>query len=192
VGGGPEQEEEDRQPEHRHDDVLRLDRPVGALPDEEGEDSAEGEVEQRAPGPQLRPLGDQRLRRAEDVEGNRQRLGDEEREPDRRSEAGAEHPADQVVGAAAAHFGVGGDGCDGERGGKRDARSDSENEQRIDQPGAAEHVVGPHEHDQPENGQQSRGVDAGEGSEIIAAGRGRRGAGIRPVHGKSLLVFQKK
>ncbi len=112
-----------------------------------------------------------RLREAHAVEPHRDRLREEQHQPDGPAEAQPQGPRDQVVVTAALHPEVGRDRRHRERSQHRDRVGHRDHQQRLLQPRRADHVAQAEEEDDAEDGQDAGREDPGEGAEARAAGR---------------------
>ena len=121
----------------------------------------------------MRQPGDarDRLAEADRVEGDRDRLGQEQHQPERAAELDAQRARDQVVVAAALDPQVGRDRRERDAGQDRDRVGHQDDDQRSAEAGGADHEAQPQEEDDAEDREDARREDAGEGAEL-ALGRG--------------------
>ena len=148
-----------------HDDILKFRGPVGAHP---GEDHQEGDgcggdhpgrdVE-GGHGPEVR----QGFAEPDAVEGDRDRLGQEQDDADGAAEFHAEGPGDQVVVPPAFHLQVGGHRRQGDAGQHRDDVGHADNDEGPGGAGSAHHIAQPQEEDDAQDGQYARGEHPGKG-----------------------------
>ncbi len=140
-GRAPAKKEASDSDQHRQDSVLQLDRPAGADVDAQEHQEIHDRAEHAWRETEVREAVQERLREADHVHRNRDRLGDEEHESDRAAELHAEAAADQEVGAAALDAGIGRDR--GEREGRQrgDQLRDDQDADRRDEPRLTRHLA---------------------------------------------------
>ena len=111
------------------------------------------------------------LAEAEHVHRHREPLRQVQRHADAAADLEAERLRDDGVRAARAEPGVGGDAGERQPRAERDRVGERDDEQPAEQPRVSHHPSQPEVHDDPEDGQQRRGEDAGEGAEQLPPAR---------------------
>ena len=168
----PEEDRDEARGDERQDHVLSLD---GKRRADKGEHRQRHQRPRACQADRVRvrgelEVGQQTLREADDVQGDRERQPKKQGDPDGPAQGQPEAAGDDVVGAPRAHRLVGGDGGDAEPRAQRDDVGHQDDRHRGRQPPLAHHPRQPQVHDHAEDRQDGRREDAAKGSELAVLG----------------------
>ena len=126
------------------------------------------------------------LGETDDVERDRDRLGEKERDPYRTTDFQSQRARDEKIRATAAHALIGRNRRKRETGEQRDEVGDQENLEALFQARVAHHPAGAHKHDHAEDGEHVGSEDSAEGPELYRCGLRLRIFGHRWCHSQPM------